>query len=292
VKSEKQENAFVVNADDDLIYYYDGLDWRVNSKIDSISLKSGSTYTVKGFSRVGYIELQSSSDGGTTWDELAQITSGEFKVGYDVTLTGGIDSVRAVYYVHGGYTEITSEAVVNPAAVEYLDIIQSLTAFESEIGNYSDSQNFTIEGTGSESTDVEITAPAGFEVSADEATWLSELTITYIGGIPLTTIYVRMSKETSGGVSGNISLEVDDKIYNVAVSGEVLCSITWIPDYLDLINGEVIEENIEDKLDYLTETKSQISQAITDNGGDGSGTFRSFADEIADISCIWETFEF
>jgi hypothetical protein len=288
---EIKENILVENADDGKKYFYNGLDWNKNSEITSVELVSGDTYKIKGHSRVGYIAIDGTTD-GVNWTVLVETTSGEFSYGVDVELESDITDIRARYYVHGGEEELIGDTVVNPASTEFLSIIQNLDDFETEIGSYSDSQNFTIEGTGDESTDVVITAPTNFEVSLDNITFSDEVTVVYSGGIALTTIYMRMSGNTSGYKSGNIELVVDGKTYRIAVSGEVVCSIIWISDYLDVINGEEIESTIEDKLDYLLETKSEISQAIENNGGDGSGTFRNFATEIENIGCIWETFEF
>lgn len=63
---------------------------------------------------------------------------------------------------------------------------------------------------------------------------------------------------------------------------------------LDNINGEVITGGLENKTDYLEETKGQIKQAIIDKGGtvETNATFRSYAEKIEELSpaiCIERT---
>lgn len=289
-----KENYYTTNTQDNKQYYFSGLNWYENAQITAITLVSGTTYAVSGTSRMGYIRLKGSNDGGDTYTTLIEDYSGVFNsTGIEVDLAG-YDLIQAEYYEHGGNTYIGS-SIATPTSTEYLTIIQDLEKFETDIGSFSVSQNFTIKGTGLESTDVVITAPAGYHVSVDNITFVDSITITYSGGIPLTTIYVRIIGEASGYYSGYITLEVNNKTYNVFVEGDVVCNIIWISDYLDIINGEVIQETIEDKLDYLLETKSDIAEAIEEVGGtiEPTYTLRDYADKIKEIACIWEEpFEF
>jgi hypothetical protein len=84
----------------------------------------------------------------------------------------------------------------------------SLPSFGNvEVGSSSSSQTYTVSGdnlTG----DVTVTAPAQFEVSTDNTTFSSSLTLTQSGGDLVgepVTIYARFSPTATGAASGNIT---------------------------------------------------------------------------------------
>jgi len=91
-----------------------------------------------------------------------------------------------------------------------------------EVGNNSTSQTYTVSGdnlTG----DVTVTAPAQFQVSTDNVTFSSSLTLTQSGGNLVgepVTIYARFSPTSAGSASGNIThTSPSATTQTVAVSG-------------------------------------------------------------------------
>jgi hypothetical protein len=84
-------------------------------------------------------------------------------------------------------------------------------------------QTFTVSGNGL-SANITITAPTGFQISTTSGTgYASPLTLTQSGGIVNnTTIYVRMSAQSSSPVSANITCtSAGATTRNIAVSGTV-----------------------------------------------------------------------
>ena len=100
----------------------------------------------------------------------------------------------------------------------------TLTAFSTVAGTASAAQSFTVSGQNLTS-DITVTAPAGFEVSTDAASYASSKTLTQVSGtVAATTISVRIAATTAAGAlaSANVTVEATDvTTANVAVSGTV-----------------------------------------------------------------------
>jgi len=72
--------------------------------------------------------------------------------------------------------------------------VLSLNNFTNTTGNASTSQSFTASGTGL-TTNISVSAPSGFEISTDNISFNTSLTLTQSGGAVGTTfIYVRVSQ--------------------------------------------------------------------------------------------------
>ena len=99
----------------------------------------------------------------------------------------------------------------------------TLSSFSSQPGVPSTAQSYTVSGTNL-TADIVITAPTDFQISTDNVTFDSSLTLTQTGGIVGSmTIYARMNRATEGTPSGNIShTSTNATTRNVAVSGTVL----------------------------------------------------------------------
>ncbi len=95
----------------------------------------------------------------------------------------------------------------------------TLNPFSTTPGVASAAQTYTVSGSNLEA-DIDIAAPAGFEISTDGSTYASSLTLTQSGGsVGTTTIYVRMTGD-EGTFSGNIvHTSTGATSVNVAVSG-------------------------------------------------------------------------
>jgi len=98
----------------------------------------------------------------------------------------------------------------------------SLTGLTTTAGTASAAQTFTVTGSNL-TTDVTVTAPTGFEVASDGATFSGSATITQSGGSASGTISVRIAAATAqGSPSGNVTLaSTGATTANVAVSGTV-----------------------------------------------------------------------
>jgi len=103
----------------------------------------------------------------------------------------------------------------------------SLTGLTTTAGTASAAQTFTVTGANL-SANVTVTAPTGFEVASDGATFGGSATITQSGGSASGTISVRIAAATAqGSPSGNVTLaSTGATTANVAVSGTVTAAGT------------------------------------------------------------------
>ena len=99
---------------------------------------------------------------------------------------------------------------------------ESFTSFESCSGNASDSQSSVVSGEYL-TADISINAPSGYEVSTDNTTFSSSLTLSQSSGtVAETTIYVRLTGANSGNFNSNISITSQDATsVDIALSGTV-----------------------------------------------------------------------
>lgn len=109
-----------------------------------------------------------------------------------------------------------------------LTVTGSLGNFSQTVGTPSTTQTFNV--TGSNLTgNVAITAPANFEVSEDDNTWSSSLTLAPVDGSVQSSVLVRLNATATGSYSGNITLASDGATtVDVAVSGTTN-DVTTIP---------------------------------------------------------------
>lgn len=99
----------------------------------------------------------------------------------------------------------------------------NLSGFSAVTGSNSSSQNFTVRAT-NVTERVVLTAPTGFQVSRDNATFQDTVhTAFVVDSVPTQTIHVRQNSATLGATSGNISCtSAGATTVNVALTGVVL----------------------------------------------------------------------
>ena len=104
----------------------------------------------------------------------------------------------------------------------------TLNSFGSiQVGSSSASQNYTVSGSNL-TADILITPPTGFQLSTNNSTWFSSLTITRSGsGVNPTTVYVRFTPTQTGVQSGNITnTSTGATAQNIAVTGTGTAIVT------------------------------------------------------------------
>jgi hypothetical protein len=130
-----------------------------------------------------------------------------------LSTTLGIPSGYQTYTQSGSH--LTANININaPAAFEIstdgaTPIItvstSSLSAFSTMVGTPSTAQTYTVSGSDL-TANININAPAGFEISEDGSIYSSSLTLTQSGGTVATTIiYVRLTGAAEGSYGGNIT---------------------------------------------------------------------------------------
>ena len=104
-----------------------------------------------------------------------------------------------------------------------ISVVANLSPFSTTNGNASVAQSFTASGTQLDGN-ILVQAPAGFEVSTNNSSFSSNLTLNATGGnVSATSIYARIAATAGiGSLSGNISLSsANATTQNVAVTGNV-----------------------------------------------------------------------
>ncbi len=117
-----------------------------------------------------------------------------------------------------------SWADVTPSAtpVPTLTTTGTLSSFSTPQGTPSASQNFSVSGINL-TANITVTAPANFEVSTDNSSFASSVSLAQTGGSASGTIYVRLTGATEGSFTGGsvTVASTDATSKTVAVSGSV-----------------------------------------------------------------------
>jgi Domain of unknown function (DUF5011) len=151
---------------------------------------------------------------GTISVRIAASTAQGTLASANVTLVSGPTSANVA--VSGTVTAVGAASVSLTGG--------TLTAFNTVLGTASAAQSFTVSGSNLTSA-ITLTAPAGFEVSTDAASYASSKTLTQVSGtVAATTISVRIAASTAAGTlaSANVTVAATGvTTANVAVSGTV-----------------------------------------------------------------------
>ena len=118
----------------------------------------------------------------------------------------------------GAFTPLVLPDILPPPMLYISKYAMSFTAKQ---GMPSDVQTYTIKGENIISN-VQINAPAGWEISSDNAAWVTGITISPIGGVVSErTIYVRMNSATVGENNAFIANTTTGVNKNIVVNGVV-----------------------------------------------------------------------
>lgn len=122
----------------------------------------------------------------------------------------------------GNYIAVDNFTFTTAAATPTITNGSIAGSFSACSGVASSSQSFTVSGTNL-TANLVATAPTGFEVSTNNSTFSSSVSLTPSSGtVGSTTIYARLTSSASGTPSGNIALtSTGATTKNVAVSGTV-----------------------------------------------------------------------
>ncbi|ALI98451.1 pectinesterase family protein [Rufibacter tibetensis] len=97
----------------------------------------------------------------------------------------------------------TISGAVQAHQTPVVSLAGTLGSFTQEVGKPSAAKTFTVKGTDLGAS-VEITAPAGFEISADETTWQTSLSLAPANNSLDATRFVRLNAPVAGSYSGNL----------------------------------------------------------------------------------------
>jgi hypothetical protein len=173
-------------------------------------------------------------------------------------------------------TSATAFTVINPLA-PVLSTTGNFTAFSANLGNASDSQSISVNGTNLNAS-ITATSPTGFEVSSDNSTYGSTATIAPTGG----PLFARIaSTATAGALTGNITLaSTGATSLSLPVSGTVTAPPS-VP--ISITPGATISENFSSLGNVSTATlpsgwkvdKNTTARLVGSYAGAGTATERA-----------------
>ncbi|MDX9846041.1 MAG: T9SS type A sorting domain-containing protein [Tenuifilaceae bacterium] len=182
------------------------------------------------------VTVQYSTDNGGTWvgDQTFTLSTSASIYTYNISATGEYPSVKIKFVFSLPGTPVDKSRVTIDDIIIYgipsgdPELVSTpivLSSFGYGFGEGpSTSQSFALTGNNLNGTDVTVTAPANFEVSLDDATFSSSVTLTAFDGTE-TTVYTRLVAGLAiNDYAGDITIAGggDADGATVAVSGKVV----------------------------------------------------------------------
>ena len=181
--------------------------------------------------------------------------------------------VRAVNATGASANSSTSAGIATSAASAVISSSGTPAALSTTYGTASSSTSFSVSGT-SMAAGILVTPPSGFQVSTDNSTFSSTVTVGSSGTISSTTVYVRLASTTVPGTySGNIVLSSSG-----ATSVNVATTASTVNTKALTISSAAVTSKVYDRTTSATITGSLSGV----NGLDtvtlsGTGTFNTAA---------------
>jgi len=185
-------------------------------------------------------------------------------------------------------TPVTFTITVNPASPPVITSSGTLTGLSTIYGTESSSESFTVSANNT-TAGILVTAPQGFEVTADNQTFSTTATIGQAGSITNVPVYIRLAAATpAGNYFGNIVLNTTgaaDVTVSIPVSVVTRAVLTvaapdvtkifgvpnpvFIPQYQGFVNGdnESSLTTLPELTTIATTTSPEGKYAIHVNGG-------------------------
>jgi hypothetical protein len=154
----------------------------------------------------------SPTDGAVSNTVFLRVAATNLVTNYTASISHVSGSASNSLAVSGAITNLPPGLVLNPT---------NLTGFATTVDTPSASQSFTVTGS-SLTNDVTITAPIGFEIASDGATWTNAASLSQIGGSASGTISVRMvATNVYGPRSGSVTAVSTGLTNRVSLSGSI-----------------------------------------------------------------------
>jgi hypothetical protein len=119
--------------------------------------------------------------------------------------TAGTASVTVVNTTPGGGTSASQTFTINPNTSPTIAVTSSFANFTGEANVASASQSYTVSGSNL-TNDISISVSSPYQISTDNSTWSSSVTLTQSGGaVSTTTVYVHLLATSAGSYAGTIS---------------------------------------------------------------------------------------
>jgi len=189
----------------------------VISSVSPISGSSGTTVTISGYN-FGTSPVVKFN--GVT--AMASVQSGGTQITATVPVSATTGTISVTSTSNGTDTSAETFTIGNPTSPSLTLSKTSLTGFSTTAGTASASQSYTMTGT-SLTANVVVTAPAGYEVSLDNAAFAGTQTLVPVNGNLSAVVYVRLSASAQVGSSTLTITDVGGGVtsQSVTVSGTV-----------------------------------------------------------------------
>jgi glycosidase len=212
-----------------------------------------------------------STDGGTNWTLRSPVSTAS-----PIVITGLTNDttysvrIRAVNAAGSG-TQSDATSGTPVAAIPTISTSGAMSALSTTYGTASSSTSFAVSGANM-TEGILVTAPAGFQVSTNDSTFSSTVTVGSAGTISSTTVYVRLSATTTPGTkSGNVVLTSS----GAATINKATVSSTVNQKALT-VSGAAVTSKTYDGTDSAVITGSLVGLVGSDTVTlTGTGTFAS-----------------
>ncbi len=192
-----------------------------------------------------YSNVATSSGSGTI---ASSSVCGSIVITFGTTITAG----TYMRFTFSGNLNVTSLVLASTPTIT--TSVSTLGGFTQTGATPSASQNYTVSGSGLSAATVDVAAPASFQVSTDNSTWVSNFSLPVSGGIITgqpKTIYTRLNDPAAGAHSGNIThMSTGATTVNVAVSGSTVTSPTITVSPASLAFGNVFVTSTSPEQSY------------------------------------------
>ena len=189
---------------------YDVLVLRKTSAFDGSDVPStGSSYSV-----------------GNTIGGATVVYKGNASTLDESSLSSGQTYYYKIHSENYGYYSSGASTTVNVLAAPSISTSGSIGSFTACSGVAGASDNFSVSGSNL-TADITVTAPTGYEVSTDNSSFSSSVTLTQSGGsVSSTTVYVRLTSSASNSASGNVACtSTNASTQNVATGSGTVYSL-------------------------------------------------------------------
>jgi uncharacterized repeat protein (TIGR02543 family) len=271
------------------------------SDVDAATNASTSGVTVNDNLSVSFVTGYNTEDGFVArWTGIQPGPDGDFTV--------RVEADGSEYRAYGFSVFMLQEETTDPT----ITTAGTLNAFGSEPGTPSAEQSYTVSGSHL-TDDIEITAPADFEISTTSGSgFSSSVTLSQVDGmVTATPIYVRFNRATKGTSSGNIvHTSTGATTRNVAVSGtatagwvayndcgyidgQISTNITTYECYTNDASGVLrrYADGTNTGVNVLVTTSGTVDSQLSssyygaepNSGTDAYTTFHGFADMVGGV---------
>ena len=150
----------------------------------------------------------SSYSAGNTIGGATVVYSGNASTLAQSSLSSGQTYYYKIHSANYGYYSSGASTTVNVLDAPSISTSGSIGSFTACSGVAGASDNFSVSGSDL-TADITVTTPTGYEVSTDNSSFSSSVTLSQSGGsVSSTTVYVRLTSSASNGAIGNVACTV------------------------------------------------------------------------------------